>query len=84
MIIFTIQSRNDYLALISRLENTVADTAKGVKPVQIWHGIDWPSLIAEKYGLEINESQMGLGLGDPLFLFLYCPFRSLLITGETR
>jgi len=38
-------SRNDWLALISRLENTDADTARGVKPVQVWHGIDWPSLI---------------------------------------
>lgn len=41
------QSRNDYLALISRLENTDADTAKGVKPVQVWHDVDWPSLIAQ-------------------------------------
>lgn len=41
------QSRNDYLALISRLENTDADTAKGVKPVQVWHEMDWPSLIAD-------------------------------------
>ncbi|MDU3230030.1 MAG: DUF3644 domain-containing protein, partial [Citrobacter koseri] len=41
------QSRNDYLALISRLENAETDEAKGVKPVQAWHGVDWPSLIAE-------------------------------------
>ncbi len=41
------QSRNDYLALISRLENAGTDEAKGVKPVQAWHGVDWPSLIAE-------------------------------------
>ena len=41
------QSRNDYLALISRLENADTDEAKGVKPVQAWHGVDWPSLIAE-------------------------------------
>lgn len=41
------QSRNDWLALISRLENTDADTAKGDKPVQVWHGVEWPSLIAE-------------------------------------
>lgn len=27
------QSRNDYLALISRLENADTDEAKGVKPV---------------------------------------------------
>lgn len=41
------QSRNDYLALISRLENADADTAKGVKPVRVWHGIDWHTLIAQ-------------------------------------
>ncbi len=41
------QSRNDYLALISRLENADTDEAKGVKPVQAWHGVDWHSLIAE-------------------------------------
>lgn len=41
------QSRNDWLALISRLKNTDADTAKGDRPVQAWHGVDWPSLIAE-------------------------------------
>nr|ULG12100.1 restriction endonuclease [Serratia entomophila]ULG12386.1 restriction endonuclease [Serratia entomophila]ULG19603.1 restriction endonuclease [Serratia proteamaculans] len=41
------QSRNDYLALLSRLENTDADTARGVKSAQVWHGIDWPLLIAE-------------------------------------
>lgn len=41
------QSRNNYLALISRLENTYADTAKGAKPVQVWHRVDRPSLIAE-------------------------------------
>ena len=41
------QSRNDYLALISRLENADTDEAKGVKPVRAWHGVDWHSLIAE-------------------------------------
>lgn len=41
------QSRNDWQALISRLENTDADTARGDKPVQVWHGIDWSSLVAE-------------------------------------
>ncbi|EMM6471999.1 restriction endonuclease [Enterobacter ludwigii] len=41
------QSRNDWLALISRLENTDADTATGVKPVQSWRGTDWLSLIAD-------------------------------------
>lgn len=41
------QSRNDYRALISRLENTDADTATGDKPVQSWRGIDWPGLVAE-------------------------------------
>lgn len=29
------QNRNDYLALISRLENTGTDTARGVRPVQV-------------------------------------------------
>lgn len=41
------QSRNDWLALISRLENTDTDTAKGDSPVQVWRDVDWPSLIAE-------------------------------------
>lgn len=41
------QSRSDFLALISRLENADADTAKGARPVQVWNGVDWPSLIAE-------------------------------------
>lgn len=41
------QSRNDYLALISRLENADTNTAKGARPVQAWNGADWPSLIAE-------------------------------------
>lgn len=39
------QSRNDWLALISRLENMDVDTAKGDRPVQVWHGVDCPSLI---------------------------------------
>lgn len=41
------QSRNDWLALISRLENADADTAGGDRPVQVWHDVDWPSLVAE-------------------------------------
>ncbi|ELQ6023003.1 restriction endonuclease [Cronobacter turicensis] len=41
------QSRNDWLALVSRLENTDAVTARGDKPVPVWHGVDWPSLVAE-------------------------------------
>lgn len=41
------QSGNDWLALISRLKNTRADTAKGDRPVQVWYGVDWPSLMAE-------------------------------------
>jgi hypothetical protein len=41
------QSRNDWLALISRLENTDADTARGDRPVQVWHGVGGPSLTAE-------------------------------------
>lgn len=41
------QSRNDYLALISRLESADTDTARGIKPVQAWHGVDWTSLVSE-------------------------------------
>lgn len=41
------KSRNDFLALISRVENADTDTAKGARPVQVWSGVDWPSLIAE-------------------------------------
>lgn len=41
------QSRNDWLALISRLESADTDTARGIKPVQAWHGVDWPSLVSE-------------------------------------
>lgn len=41
------QSRNDWLPLISRQENTDADTAKGDRPVRVWHGVGWPLLIAE-------------------------------------
>ena len=41
------QSRNDWLALISRLENTDADSARGDKPVQVWRGTDWPSLVED-------------------------------------
>lgn len=41
------QSRNYWQALIFRLENTDADSAIGDKPVQAWHGIGWPSLVAE-------------------------------------
>lgn len=41
------QSRNDYLALISRLENADTDAAKGARAAQVWNGVDWPSLIAE-------------------------------------
>lgn len=41
------QSRNDYLVLISRLENADTETAKGARPAQVWNGVDWPSLVAE-------------------------------------
>ncbi len=41
------QSHNDWLALSSRLKNTDADTVKGDRPVQVWHGVDWPALIVE-------------------------------------
>lgn len=41
------QSRNDWQALISRLENADAVTARGDKPVPVWYEIDWPSLVAE-------------------------------------
>ncbi|MEN2429008.1 hypothetical protein AA0N74_23545, partial [Chromobacterium vaccinii] len=41
------QSRNDYLALISRLENADTDAAKGARAAQVWNGVDWPSMIAE-------------------------------------
>ena len=47
------QSRNDYLALISRLENTDTDTARGVRPVQVWHGVDWPSLVTAMNEMKI-------------------------------
>lgn len=45
-------SRNDYQALISRLENSDADTARCVKPAQVWQGIDWPSLIADMHAMK--------------------------------
>ncbi|WP_336983762.1 MULTISPECIES: restriction endonuclease [unclassified Cedecea] len=40
-------SRQDYHALISRLENADAGAARGARPVRLWHSVDWPSLIAE-------------------------------------
>ncbi|EOZ9299975.1 restriction endonuclease [Enterobacter kobei] len=41
------QRRKDYHALISRLENSDADAARGDRPARLWHSVDWPSLIVE-------------------------------------
>lgn len=40
-------SHHDYNALIFSLENTDANTARGVRSIQTLQGIDWRSLIAE-------------------------------------
>ena len=53
-------SRNDWIGLISRLENMDADTAGGYKPVQVWHGIDWPSLINEMNEMKTLAPQPGV------------------------
>ncbi len=56
------QSGNDWLALISRLKNTCADTAKGDRPVQVWHGVDWPSLMAEMNEMKSRRHIRGVSV----------------------
>lgn len=81
------ESRNDYLALISSLENTDADTAKGVKPVQVWLGIDWPSLIAEMNEMKTLAShprgfRFETWLAELFSTFKLAPRSSFRNTGE--
>jgi hypothetical protein len=80
------QSRNDWLALISRLKNTDADTAKGDRPVQAWHGVDWPSLIAEMNEMKsLSPHPRGFRFEAwlaELFSIFACPRSSFRNTGE--
>lgn len=81
------QSRNDWLALISRLKNTDADTAKGDRPVQAWHGVDWPSLIAEMNEMKsLSPHPRGFRfeawLAELFSIFKLAPRSSFRNTGE--
>ncbi|MCF7236803.1 restriction endonuclease [Escherichia coli] len=81
------QSRNDYLALISRLENADTNEAKGVKPVQAWHGVDWPSLIAEMNEMKSLPPQLRgfrfeAWLAELFSIFKLAPRSSFRNTGE--
>ncbi|HDV9796891.1 TPA: restriction endonuclease [Escherichia coli] len=81
------QSRNDYLALISRLENADTDEAKGVKPVQAWHGVDWHSLIAEMNEMKSlpphpRSFRFEAWLAELFSIFKLAPRSSFRNTGE--
>jgi len=47
------QRRQDYHALISRLEKADAGAASGTRPARLWHGVDWPELTAEMDAMKI-------------------------------
>ncbi|EAM4449097.1 DUF3644 domain-containing protein [Salmonella enterica subsp. enterica serovar Pomona] len=81
------QSRNDWLALISRLKNTDVDTARGDRPVQVWHGVDWLSLIAEMNEMKsLPPHQRGFRfeawLAELFSIFKLAPRSSFRNTGE--
>lgn len=81
------QSRNDWLALISRLNNADTDTAKGARPVQVWNGVDWPSLIAEMNAMKSlaphpRGFRFETWLAELFSIFKLAPRSSFRNTGE--
>lgn len=60
------QSRNDWLTLISRLENTDADTARGDRPFQVWHWSCPCRHIPGVSGLRHGLQNFSVSLSSPL------------------
>ncbi|MGG7779858.1 hypothetical protein PGN94_21955 [Klebsiella aerogenes] len=70
------QSRNDWLALISRLKNTDTDT-------EACHGVDWPSLVAEMNEMKsLPPHPRGFRFEAWLAELFTCPRSSFRNTGE--
>jgi len=78
---------NDYLALILRLQSRDDEAAKGDKPVQAWHYIDWSALVAEMGEMKLMAPhprgfRFEVWLSELFSLFKLAPRASFRNTGE--